>query len=76
VPETALGTVDRILVFNDLQIDHLPNKQEVGPTERSRPCFRRPRLLNLEETTNYIIDYSAPAFLTERLQPYDLVIVS
>lgn len=54
--ETALGTVDRMIVFNGLQIDHLSNKQEVGPAERAWPCMRSSGLLNLEATTYYIID--------------------
>ena len=56
--KTALGTVDRMIVFNDLQIDHLSKEQEVGPAERAWPCFRRSGLLNLEAVTNYIIDSS------------------
>ena len=72
VLETALGTVDRMSVFNDLQIDHLSKRQEVAPAERAWPRFRRSGLLNLEVTTSYIIDYS----VLWALQTYDLVIVS
>jgi hypothetical protein len=57
--DTALGTVDRMIVFNDLQIDHLSKRQEVAPAERAWPRFRRSGLLNLEATTSYIIDCSA-----------------
>ena len=59
-PETALGIVDRMIVFNDLQTDHLSKRQEVARAERAWPRFRRSGLLNLEETTSYIIDYSVP----------------
>ena len=45
-------------VFNDLQIDHLPKRQEVAPAEPDWPRFQRSGLLKLEETTNYIIDYN------------------
>jgi hypothetical protein len=76
LPGTALGTVDRMIVFNDLQIGHLSKRQEVAPAEPAWPRFRRSGLLNLEETTSYIFDYNAPASLTEPLQAYDLVIVS
>jgi len=73
VPETALGTVDRMIVFNGLQIGHLPKRQEVAPAEQAWPRFRRSGLLNLEETTSYIIEYNAPVSLTGPLQTYDLV---
>jgi hypothetical protein len=72
VLETALGAGGRMIVFNDLQIDHLPKRQEVAPAERAWPRFRRSGLLNLEVTTSYIIDYS----VLWALQTYDLVIVS
>jgi hypothetical protein len=47
-----------MIVFNGLQIDHLPKKQAVGPAERAWPCFRSSGLLNFKATTSYIIDYS------------------
>ena len=57
LPGTALGTVDRMIIFNNLQIGHLPKRQEVASAERAWPCFRGSGLLNFEATTSYIIDY-------------------
>jgi hypothetical protein len=51
--------VDRLCVFRDLQIGHLPKKQEVAFDEPLRVRFREARLLKLEETTSYVFDYSS-----------------
>ena len=73
--KTALGTVDRMIVFNGLQIDHLFKRQEVASAERAWPCFRRSGLLNLEAVTNYIIDSSpdGPVLWDRRNQRISLV---
>jgi hypothetical protein len=57
LPGTALGTVGRMIVFNGLQIGHLPKRQEVAAAASAWPRFRRSGLLKLEELYSYIIDY-------------------
>jgi hypothetical protein len=76
VLKTALGTVDRMIVFNDLQTGHLPKRQEVASSEAAWPLFPRSGLLNLEETTSYLFDYISTTLPLGLLQVYDSIIFS
>ena len=43
--KTALGTVDRMIVFNDLQIDHLSKRQEIASDEPRWVHFREAQVV-------------------------------
>jgi hypothetical protein len=47
--ETALGTGDRIISFNNLQLDHLSKQQVIGSGKPARHTLQRVTMLKREE---------------------------
>jgi hypothetical protein len=69
--KSALGTVDRMIVFRYLQVGHLPKKQVVGSEDIRRvgPQQTRCGILSLN------FDYVRLASVASDRYPYDLKLV-
>lgn len=69
MPETALGEVDRMIVFNNLQADPLFKQQETSLGRLDRRAYGVSGLLKLEETHSHSFDYSTALKHSNGLKP-------
>jgi hypothetical protein len=63
--ESALGTGDRIISFNNLQIDHLSKQQVIGSGKPSRRTLLRIALLKCEEISAAIFTTALVSEVTD-----------